>query len=612
MLSINLAAVLLVQVFYLLSLGSGAPNHANVEAKQISFPFKNEHDKESKIAVLQKIASMGASSQQIDELLQDPEKLEAMSKELEPKFVPEYVIHDKVVNDGSIDFLRHEVQDGVEASAIVLETGSLEMSEEDALGLSHMCRIHTFAPDTLLPETRQLLSLWLRNWYSLGLRPKILRRSDASIFMMEFMPPSYGADLQWYETDAFVRWMTLFAHGGGVMTDYDLFGMSHDMPLVDSQQCYALPPKPNSHAEHLGGIVMGTRLAINKYAQSLLQIGHEETEARRALGQKLLINDKLLAKKHTERLFSHLFKFPGLMALTPARILEESRALGVDLKRSEWVNDLLKVNFLNRNRLEIVVPQDTVLKAHPIRALLDSIKCPALDGQNGWKPVMPSALADIETVLPIPEANCHIGFHFEGSSHYTDLKSIESVRTRRPKKENEPNQKRKLVLVLEDPVTSAWNRIGAKRPLSRPNPISRFFFGENSPLLNPETFDFQNFNQECASLFGKLESQDNMLVILLDQEHTGQNGKTTRLALEYGLGFTLSTSNSHHAEKKAMSLKMDRSWKARFEDENQADAIFYVIARAHFERRANQAEFIERQLKASTTEMEKTMTKLEL
>lgn len=585
---------------------------ANVAAKEVTFPFSNEEDKAAKIAVLQKIASMGATAEQIDELIANPEKLDAMTKQMAPKTIPEYVLHDKVINDGSMEYLRHEMEDGVESGTKVLEDGSLEMSEEDALGLSHMCRIHTFAPDAPSPETRQLLSLWLRNWYSLGLRPKILRRSDASVFMMEFMPPSYGSDLQWFETDAFVRWMTLFAHGGGVMTDYDLFGMSHEMLLVDKHQCYALPPEPYSHEEHIGSIVMGTRLAINKYVQTLLQLGHEEMESRRSSGQKLLITDKMLAKKHTNKLITHSFKYSGLMAITPARLAEESRAVGADLKRFEWANDLLKVNFLNRNRLEIVAPQDTVLKAHPIRALLDSIKCPSMDGQHGWRPSMPSALSDIETVLPVPEATCHIGFHFDGSSHYSDLKSIDAVRTRRPKKENEPKQKRKLVLVLEDPVISAWNRIGAKRPLTKPNPISRFFFGDDNPLLNPDTFDFQKFNYECGELFGRLESQDSLLVVLIDQEHTGRDGKTTKLVLEYGLGFSISTTDSHHSEKKAPTLKMDRSWKARFEDDNQADAIFYVIARAHFERKAKQAEFIEKQLKGSTTEMERSMTKLEL
>jgi len=577
--------------------------------KDVAFEFSDEVDRDKKLSALRRLSENGITGEALDgilaegsdKLLEYAEKLQVMS---------EYVVNDKTVNDGNMEFL------GDQDDKVVVESSRLMMSEEEYLGMAHLCRIHTYVSNPLDKDQTHLLALWMRNWYSLGIRPKVLRRTDGSVFMMERMPPSYGSDLQWYETDAFVRWMTLFSHGGGVMTDPDVFGMSYDMPLVDQKKCYQLPSKVKSHSDFPGGVVMGSRMAINRYAQDLIQIGHEEMEARRAMGKKLLISDKQLAKKHTSRLFQFQEDFPGLIAFNSAKIIEESRLTGKKLGQFEWANDLLRLNSLNRNRIEIVIPQDTVLRSHPLRTMMEHVKCPASDGTHGWKPVMPSSLLDIETILPVSEAQCHIGVHFDGS-YYSEVKPVNppndgNSRGRRTK-EVESFQKRKLMLVIEDPVASAWNRIGAKRPMTKPNPITRFFFGESSLHLNSETFNYQTFNHEVAQLISRLEREDFLTVILLDADQSGPAGKHTRLVLEYALGYMLPEDKRETgAERKAPNLKMDRSWRSRFEDDNQADYIFYVIARAHYERRVKQAVFLDKQLIASTTELENKMVKMEL
>lgn len=231
---------------------------------------------------------------------------------------------------------------------------------------------------------------------------------------------------------------------------------------------------------------------------------------------------------------------------------------------------------------------------------------------------MPSGLEDIETVLPVAEASCHIAFHFEGS-HYSDLKPISNPRahsTRRPRKEEafDMKQRRKMLLILEEPVASGWSRAVMKRPLETANPITRYFFGDDSPFARLETFDFNAFNQEAIQLINRLEKEVDLTILLLDNEYAqAGDAKRTKLVLEYALGFKLrSTDHASSDYKAAPKLKMDRAWKSRFEDENQADFIFYVIAKAHWERRLRQAEFLEKQLLASTTEIERMPVKLEL
>lgn len=578
------------------------------EEREVVIDFKDQKDRDLKLSALRRLADVGITGEALDRLLADgSDALLQYAEEL--TVISDYQIKDKSVNDGTADFF------GKDDDPKVKETTQLILSEEEALGMAHMCRINTFAPSCLDTEQKQMFALWLRNWYSLGLRPKILRRSDGNVFMMEFLPPSYGSDLQWFETDAFVRWMTLFAHGGGVMSDADVFGLSYDMPIIDSKYCYDLPPNARTHKDHLGGLVFGSRVAINRYIQTLIHIGHEETEARRATGQKLLVTDKLLAKRHFDRLFDFQFQFPGLMAFTPAKVLEESRALGNTLKRAEWTNEMLRLNSLNRNRVEIIVPQDTVLRAHPVRAMLDYVKCPSVESvHGGWHPTLPTAEDDIEAILPVTDVECYVGMHFEGS-FFTDLKPITKPvysSKKRPSRESTSIQKRKLILILEDPIISAWNRIGAKRPMTKSNPITRFFFGDDSPHLNAQKFDYQLFNQQVAELFGKLERDDGLTVVLLDAEHTGVSGKNTRLVLEYTLGYAFPELTKDQANAKTPSTKMDRNWRSHFEDENQADSIFYVIAAAHYERRVKQAMFLEKQLIASTTEIENRIVKLEL
>lgn len=506
-----------------------------------------------------------------------------------------------------------------EADDVVDVGAQLRVTEEEVWGLSHLCRVHTYMAATADDEQRRMLALWLRNWASLGLRPKVLRRQDCDrVFMMEYLPPSYGSDLQWFETDHFVKWMALHAAGGGAMLEYDMLGFRADLPLTDEAYCRSLPPEPVTHKDHVGSLVLGNRHAINSYVQRLIQVGHEEHEARVGAGaRKIMVTDKMLASLHPDRLFGTAYTFPGLMALTPAKVIEEGQALGARLDRVEWANELLKLNVLNRFRVDIALPQEESMRQHPVHALLDTLRCPDLSKRPAaaaWRPTLPSALEDISVVLPVAEAACSVEYYMHGTGFADVLLKIRREAApaagRRPAKEQpaELGQKHRLLLLLEDPTTAAWGRMGQRKAALAANPVTRFFFG--AKYADTAAFDYAAFSSDLSDLFARLEREHGLVIVLLDTEYNTKGRRDARLALEYSLGFRLPAVREEL--KNAPMQKVDRAWRAAFEDQNQADIIFYLLAQGHFEKRVGQAKFLEKQLVASTSELEMMPVKLEL
>ena len=101
--------------------------------------------------------------------------------------------------------------------------------------------------------------------------------------------------------------------------------------------------------------------------------------------------------------------------------------------------------------------------------------------------------------------------------------------------------------------------------------------------------------------------------MLLDSVYAQNKAKNLRAILEYGLGFGLADGLGLDLPKNAPTARMDRVWRANWEDRNQADNIFYMMAKGAFERKLNQVILLDKQLVGSTTELEKQKKlKLEL
>lgn len=546
---------------------------------------------------------VGSSQEEIEQKRQMMEKFvekQGLRMEELTKFIDEEMIDRRTVaKPRQVAFIDprdtpefRQLVEKIEAEAKVL------ISEEEAIGLKHLCRINAYASADDSPEQAKMLRLWLRNWASLGLRPKILRRIDTQgKFILSFTPKVYGSDQQWWETEAFVRWMALFQQGGGTMTDGDVFGMTEATKLSIDEYCH-VPGQLTTHNRFIGNVVTGSQESINEYIHDLIIYGHQEMEAK---GTRL-ITDKALARRYPHELFSIIEDYDGLLSFSAMKVMEESKALGLKLDRYDWANEMLKLNLLNRKKINIVHPQDSHVPVHPVRGLLASLKCPA---KGVWSPVLPSNIQDTRQIFPIHGATCSINYYGHGRS-YEEIKRKPLGPRERPKTEHQQGQK--MFLLIEEPFAAAWSRVGHQREPISPNPITRFFFGDR--FQDEETFDFPTFNKAVLDLLRDLNKDEELVVVLLDKDLA--NPRDMKLLLEYSLGFELPEDAADSRVKRPMGTKMDKGWKVRFEDANQPDIVFYMLARDHYERKLGQARFLEKQLKASTTELENMPAKLDL
>jgi hypothetical protein len=371
--------------------------------------------------------------------------------------------------------------------------------------------------------------------------------------------------------------------------------MTEATKLGIDEYCH-VPGPLSTHHRFVGGVVTGSQEAINEYIHDLIIHGHEEMEAK---GTRL-VTDKALARRHQRELFALVEDYDGLLGFSAAKVLEESRALGLRLDRYDWANEMLRLNLLNRKRINIVHPQDAQVPVHPVRGLLSGLRCPA---KGVWSPVLPSSLQDTRQILPVPGAACAI-------RHYGHGRSYEEIRRRplkgRPRTEHQQGQQ--MFLLIEEPVAAAWARLGSQREPLEPNPITRFFFGER--FQDEAAFDFPEFNRAVLDLLRDLLRDEELVVVLLDRDLASP--RDMRLLLEYALGFELPEAPAEGRVRRPMATKMDKGWRARFEDANQPDIVFYMLARGHFERKLGQARFLEKQLMASTTELEGMPAKVDL
>ncbi len=221
-------------------------------------------------------------------------------------------------------------------------------------------KVHLTRQDHLL-----VLQAWLRNWWSNGWNPQILRLSDAQNY------PNYHwyhrrfakyPTVNWraYEMTCYLRWLAFADKGGGLFVDYDV--MNFPIENIPKRDVFVDDGSLTSYPKYWPMVMFGGRKGIDRLIRTLAEYKTDETDKWEGFPH---ISDMIIVQKMAEHLIDN--PLPN-----PAGLLHFSTAMNKSLlTRSEWIRQNLTILFNRRNRIKFI-RQDQVDEA--IDSLMDPLQ----------------------------------------------------------------------------------------------------------------------------------------------------------------------------------------------------------------------------------------------